>query len=170
VSLEFLPPATGASFKRGKSKQDYATPKDFREAVIKKFGQPDLDLAANVSNAFANDFYTEEQDSLNQEWAFDMHSEEFKLAWLNPPFGDIAPWAKKCAEESAVDGAGAHILFLVPAAVGSNWVQDYVFPVARVFLLNPRICFDGKNPFPKDCLLCEFGPEVKEGVGCWRWK
>ncbi len=144
--------------KPGKSKQDYATPPEFIEAVKRclEIAAFTIDLAADETNTKAAEYYTEAQDSLTQEWTF------WGWAWLNPPFADISPWAKKCAESSA------RIAFLVPAAVGSNWFRDYVDGKARVLLLNGRISFDGVGPYPKDCILCLYGAEP--GYEVWNWR
>lgn len=153
---------TGASFHRGKSKQDYRTPEDFRDAVVKRFGMTDFDLAACDDNYFSKlGWFTESDNALRQLWRHLPGT-----LWLNPPFGNIAPWAEKCRKESI---EGARILFLVPASVGSNWFQEYVHGWARVYFLNPRLCFDGKNPFPKDMILANYGIG-NQGYECWRWK
>ena len=164
---------TGASFNRGKSKQNYATPQDFRTAVINKFGWPGFDLAADSSNHFANNhwsapgtaFFDEEKDAFKQDW-----TALGELLWLNPPFDNIAPWAKKCYEAAR---SKTKILFLVPASVGSNWFSHYVHNCAMVYFLSPRLCFDGKNPYPKDMLLASYNDlhyVGKCGYECWRWK
>jgi hypothetical protein len=106
---------TGASFARGQSKQDYATP-----------------------------------------------------LWLNPPFDPISPWAIKCAVSAPIRSSMSRkILFLVPASVGSEWYAQHVHENALVLLLRPRLSFDGKNPYPKDCLLAVYGE--RPGVECWKW-
>lgn len=152
---------TGAALNRGHSRQDYATPWSFIHAVEKRFGKIDCDLAASQHNAKASCFITEEQDSLSMRWpVFNT------LLWLNPPFGNITPWAKKCYEESQL---GAHILLLVPASVGSNWFAEFVHEKARVYFLRPRLMFEGeKDPYPRDLLLANFGPVP--GYECWNWK
>jgi phage N-6-adenine-methyltransferase len=159
---------TGASLNRGGSRQDYATPADFMEAVIKRFGVIACDLAANESNTKAQIWYGpdawmhSEMDSLKVDW----HKQRGNL-WLNPPFSNISPWAQKCADESA---KGARILFLTPASVGSNWFCQFVHQKANVLFLNKRIRFVGaKDDYPKDCILSCFGfGEV--GYEVWRWK
>lgn len=174
---------TGASFARGSSKQDYATPWDFIDAVEKRAGQPiSLDLAAHADNArVRNDFAGHwigpgskiAEDSLASDlrWAalasppgLRKHRENF---WLNPPFDTIGPWAQKCAE-SKIDLVRARILFLVPASVGSEWWALYVHMKSRVIFPRPRLSFDGKNPYPKDCALCVYGDVP--GYECWRWR
>lgn len=154
-------PKTGAALARGKSKQDYSTPLDFMEAVAIRFGRPTFDLAADSTNWKAADYFTIEQDSLKQQW----HKIPGWL-WLNPPFGSIEIWASKCAAESAL---GAKILFLTPASIGSSWFQTWVHPCAVTLALNPRLCFDGKNPYPKDCQLSVFCAGLS-GFNTWRWK
>ncbi len=160
-----MPATTGASFARGRSKQDYETPPELINAIKAKFGLPAFtwDLAASDENTKGLQWFTEAQGSLSQDWT--------KLTgnlWLNPPFGDIAPWAVKCRESSAHGNMLRRLFLLVPAAVGSNWYARHVHDHARVLFLNPRVSFDGKAPFPKDVLLALYG----EAPGCevWRWK
>lgn len=86
--------------------------------------------------------------------------------WLNPPYSNIGPWAKKCAEESAL---GARILFLVPASVGSNWFRDFVFKKSLVLFLNDRIKFVGAEyVYPKDCIIAAYG-FGEPGFEMWGW-
>ena len=155
--------------KPGRSKQDYSTPKNFIDAVENLFGVLDWDLACDGTNNKAPQFFTENENSLAQDWT--------KLKgnlWLNPPFGKIAPWAKKCYLSK---GAGRRILLLTPASIGSNWFQDYVYEKAlTIFALNPRLSFDGKAPFPKDCCLIvyaekddEYGMGNVSGFKIWKW-
>jgi len=165
---------TGASFSRGSSKQDYATPSDLRAAIVEKFGFPCFDLAADETNFFgpSNRFYTEEVDALAQDWSsISARIVDKGTLFLNPPFGNIEPWAKKCHEEAL---KGARILFLVPASVGSVWYSKHVHGTAtHVFFLSPRVCFDGKGPFPKDIILACYGLDSSNSTTayhCWRWK
>ncbi len=156
---------TGASMARGRSRQDYETPWEFIKAVENRFGKLTIDLAASFSNCKADAFFNEKQNSLSDavQW-----SNFNGLLWLNPPFDNIAPWAKKCAEESA---KGARILFLTPASVGSNWFAEHVYGQAKVLALRPRLSFDGNQPYPKDCILSYFTPGVENPkFECWKWK
>jgi hypothetical protein len=119
-------------------------------------------------------------DSLKQDWAglnMDHGPPVRPLLFLNPPFSDIEPWARKCARES---NRGAEILFLVPASVGADWFVEYVYPNAHVLLLHGRLCFDGKDPYPKDCLLAHFQDMTRQPplfmevlpplVQVWNWR
>jgi phage N-6-adenine-methyltransferase len=154
---------TGPSIDRANSRQDFGTPNDFIAAVRQRFGEMSWDLAASAENTKAAKYYSEEVDSLKQQWVHITGP----YSWLNPPFSTIRPWAKKCFEESE---QGAKILLLVPAAVGSNWFSEFVHDKAVVLFLSPRLCFDGKNPYPKDCLLAVFNKIIKPGYQTWRWK
>lgn len=156
---------TGATLRRGKSKQDYATPLALIEAFEKRFGRLSLDLAAHADNTQCALYLNEADDSLSLDWCGIRHG--LQLAgwfWLNPPFGDIAPWARKCAEEQC------KIAFLVPASVGANWWRDYVHKKATVYFLNGRVSFDGQNGFPKDCALCLYEQGLSTGYHVWSWK
>ena len=158
----------GAAHNRGKSKQDYATPRDFRDAVSAKFGVPAWDLACSPENQFGPGGITKEQDSFSVDWHL-----LGGLLWLNPEFDDIAPWAKKSNDEQAL---GARELMLVPASVGSNWFKKYVHRQAPVLFLNGRLCFDGVAPYPKDCMLILWGfeqfvtPLSNRFYDVWTWK
>lgn len=174
----------GAAFNTGKSRQDYQTPLEFRVAVKCEFGPVVWDLAAtaqqNISYAELNYFGPDHpevacRDALVVPWG-DFTGIPVGLRWLNPPFANIKPWAKKCAHESSL---GVEILFLVPASVGSNWFWDYVAPYAHVYALSPRLSFDGKHPFPKDLILAHYKPQRTSGVvvgaashgfSRWQWK
>jgi len=152
--------------KRGRSKQDYGTPWPLIHAVEARFGPLAVDLAARADNAKAPRFITPEEDSLRVVW-----SERFPGAfgWLNPEFDPIAPWAAKCAAETAKPGR-LRVALLTPASVGSNWYAEHVHGRAAVLALSPRIVFEGETlPYPKDCILSVFGLGVA-GFDVWRWQ
>lgn len=151
--------------KPGRSKQDYETPREFIDAVEGRFGKLEVDLAARHDNAKAPQWIPPEIDSLRLEWP------THKRMWLNPPFGNIAVWARKCWEWLEQQGPDGRIFFLVPASVGANWFWSYVIDYAVVFALQPRLSFDGRHPFPKDLILAVYGMtgETSE-LHRWRWK
>lgn len=158
--------------KPGKSKQDYATPWAFVRALEARFGKIELDLAATKDNAKATLFVDPETDSLAPRTKWDLF--DVRLAFLNPPFGSIAPWAEKCVRAERL-----RILFLVPASVGSNWWANHVHGQADLVLfVRPRLSFDGKNSFPKDCaVVCyntrggvrTFDDNYVTRYECWNW-
>ena len=161
-TLELIPPRTGASMRRGRSKQDYATPREFIAAVEERFGSLHFDLAASADNAVTNGFYDIEADALARDWAKELGA---SIAWLNPPFANIDPWAERCARYAS---PRLKILFLTPASVGSNWFAAHVHGKAMVLGLSPRLSFSDE-PYPKDCILSAFGFGV-HGFDVWRWR
>lgn len=153
---------TGPTINRGKGNNNAATPWIFANAVQKKFGALDWDLAASAANTKARFFLTEQDNSLNRSWADLWPAVNRKpLCWLNPPFTNITPWARKCAEECQL---GARILLLVPASVGANWAWDWVFPYADVYSVGRMVfddCYDKHGelittPYPKDLVLAHY--------------
>lgn len=152
---------TGATMNRHRSRQDYETPAEFIRAVEDRFGPLTVDLAATKQNAKAPEFLDEEANSLTVNW------NKFNgLLWLNPPFNHIEIWAQKSRMHCEL---GARLLFLTPASVGSEWFQMHVLGRAMVLALSPRLSFDGKAPYPKDCMLSVFWAGCS-GFDVWRWK
>lgn len=154
--------------KPGKSEQTVGTPPEFLAAVRGRFGMIGWDLAATADNSVAGCFAyfgpgsLDGEDSLAQDWP------KAKLCWLNPPFGNIAPFAAKACLESK---RGVRTAMLVPASVGSNWFASYVFGKAAVLAIRPRLTFVGqKDPYPKDLILCLYGPWSPPGFALWNWK
>ena len=156
---------TGPSIARGKSRQDYGTPPELLHAVRERFGKLQVDLAATPDNAVAPDYLTPVSDSLGADWTGQFAG---LRCWLNPPFADIEPWARKCASQSEM---GLEVLLLVPASVGSNWFREWVWRRADVYFLSPRITFVGcKDPYPKDVMLCHYRRGNLGGMGPWVWR
>lgn len=153
--------------KPSKSNQVVATPMEFVDAVESRFGKIHWDVCANAENCVVRNvhggrsaqFFSERENGLAQQW-----SHMGGNLWCNPPFGKIAPWAKKASEEA---NPHTRVLMLTPAAVGANWWWEYVRPHAVVYILHPRLAFTGQ-PFPKDLQLAVFGLGAT-GFGRWRW-
>lgn len=163
--------------KPSESKQDYATPTEFMAAARKKLGIVAFafDFAANKRNAKADRFWSARDNSLKMPIATWLavtmrvgHGSK-GWGWLNPPFSKIYPWAERC---HALQKAGGRVAFLVPASVGSNWFVEFVAKRAHVLFLHGRLCFDGKGPYPKDCILVLFDGqrEFKPGYHVWDWR
>jgi phage N-6-adenine-methyltransferase len=136
-------PRQGEDLKQGV----YRTDPNFIEGYIAPKYKIIGDLAADENNFLSPLYLTEKEDSLTCNW-MDFYevcreSQGEGYLWLNPPYGDIRAWAQKCANASM---DGVKILFLVPAAVGSNWYRKYVEDFARVDLLNGRLVFDFLYP------------------------
>ena len=162
--------------KPGRSKQDYGTPVEFLDAVTRRFGIEDFDwdLAAHEKNHITHNYLGQggaAPDSLAVNWS-DLSGKNDKKdrrhLWLNPPFGQIAPWAAKCAR--CTNAGDLTIYFLTPASVGANWFAEHVWPFAKVLALQGRLSFDGKAPFPKDCMLSVYGTGQRKEFEVWDWR
>ncbi len=161
----------------------YPTPLEFLRIVDELFPIM-FDLAASKENcAFHRvrwwpDYgdeqkyhYDETDNALSIEnWYTDAGRYGFKgngFFWCNPPYSNIEPWAKKCAEEAA---RGAKILFLVPQGTQS-WAQRWCAPNALELRLEGRMTFEGHSfPYPKDLTLWVFGTRMRGGGCVWPWR
>lgn len=163
-----------------RSKQNYATPADFIAAVKARLGieQFSHDFAADGENTKAVSYFNAELNAFTFEhWEFwSLYGSPSgpltppSCGWLNPPYTDIGPWAKRCMETGA---AGGRMALLVPASVGSNWFRDYVDGHAHVLFLNGRLAFMPDKPtwlYPKDCMLVLYGNKVEPGCEVWNWR
>jgi len=156
--------------KPGRSKQDYQTPGNFLTAVKTRFGIDAFqwDFAADQTNTVSPYGYWNAHDnSLSKPSAEWIRKIQGGWGWLNPPYADIGPWAERCLMAGA---RGGRICFLVPAGIGSNWYRDFVDGHAHVLALNGRLSFDGKAPYPKDCILAVYGLGVRGGFEVWDWE
>lgn len=137
-------------------RDDWETPDNIFLPLNEKYGFI-YDLAASDQNAKCDNFFTWDDDSLNQDW-----SKIDGTCWLNPPYGrQIHKWARKAAA-SAKDGAT--IVALYAARTNRDWFRNYVFNSAKeVWFLQGEIYFslDGQPyptqaPFP--CVIAVYEP------------
>lgn len=158
--------STGASYNRHVSEQDVRTPRNFLNAVEKRFGPIEWDLACTDDNCVCRHGWTPENDSISIDWNIFFGSNHETL-WLNPPFGNINKWAKKCEKMRERPG---WTLLLVPASVGARWWFNHIEGKAMIYHLAPRIKFVGHRcAFPKDLALCAYGFGA-HGHTSWRWR
>jgi hypothetical protein len=131
-------------------------------AVIKRFGSISWDLAADRHNTKALNYITKHEDSLSVDWS--------KLRgnlWLNPEFGNIRPFAKKCAETPV--SPYRRIIMLTPLT-SAKWAASYCHGKGQVLALLGRIKFVGhKIGFPKDLMLTVYDQGVP-GFKVWDWR
>lgn len=174
----------GPSINRAESSGDIWTPVEFIRAVESTFCRSLIvDLAASgKESAKARAWITPERDSLKQDWGQlynDYRVGATGALWLNPPYSNIAPWAKKCAN-TYVFGEQVEIFLLVPASVGANWFWDYVWDYSTVYSVGRMVfdnCFDRKTGelvctvYPKDLILCHYTNTTPSRVlQRWPWK
>ncbi len=155
----------GAGYHRGASRGDIATPREFVTAVERRYyGRFDFDLAADAHNTVAPSWYDIQQDALRRDWQ-DLRG---KTCWCNPPYSDIGPWVRKAAE-SVQSLQHPRIVMLLPAAIGSRWYADWVYPYAVTVVLRPRIVFRGhSHPYPRGLILAVYDGRRRH-LELWDW-
>lgn len=152
----------------GSSEQTVQTPRAFLDAVEREFGPLTFDLAADPATAICPDYYgpgsPSAQNSLLANWP------RARLCWLNPPYGLIKGdgFARKARLEAA---KGSQLIMLIPASVATNWFADEIHGHALVRPIRPRLTFVGhKDPYPKDLMICAYGPYWSPGFDPWAWR
>ena len=163
----------GPGIKKGKSRQDIATPWEFIRAVEKRFGKITIDLAATAENAKCENFITPELDTFKQDWVKLINN---GLGWLNPEYDPVAPWMEKCAITVAPVRSLEEIrlkvrfLSLTRGSIDANWFWDHIWPNSAVFAVKPRIQFvDQPDPYPAPLILSEWGGKETRRLYRWNW-
>lgn len=118
----------------------WATPQKVFDDLTTEFNFV-LDVCATSENAKCENFFSPEQDGLNQKW--------YGPAFMNPPYGkEITKWIKKAYEESK---NGILVVGLLPARTDTKYFHNYIYGKAEIRFIKGRLKFgDSKNsaPFP----------------------
>jgi phage N-6-adenine-methyltransferase len=155
------------------AKQSIATPWAFIHALEQRFGTPvDFDLAASAENAKASRYWTQEDNALQRDWSCLRSS---RLAFLNPPFANIKPWAlgptkprNPAAGMLACRWLQRWTVMLVPSSYSTDWFLGLKGHVLIDSI--PRVQFEGATHlYPKDLCLVVAGYGVT-GAGYWDWR
>lgn len=124
---------------------EWETPKEVfaKYAVQYKLN---LDVCATAENAKCANYFTKEQDGLNQNWSG-------RRCWMNPPYGrEIAKWVKKAYEEA---NKGAIVVCLLPARTDTRWWHDYCMK-GNIEFIKGRLRFGSAKenaPFPSAIVI-----------------
>lgn len=169
-------------------KQRIATPWAFIHALEQRFGTPvDFDLAADEVNAKAPGlrWWGTKHDALKQSWGMEIGNGLgpggaqqvgryiTRLAFLNPPFAHIKPWALGPKDNPKAGMLSCRWLprwtvMLVPASYSTDWFLELAGKVQRCAI--PRIQFEGQTHlYPKDLVLIVAGFGVA-GNSYWDWR
>lgn len=149
-------------------KQAIATPWAFIHALEQRFGVPvDFDLAAADdtkkvgTSAWFGPGSAFGEDALVADWLLP----DTKLAYLNPPYANIGPWARKVVDCRWLK---RFTVMLVPASYSTDWFLQLDGKVVRDAI--PRIQFEGATHlYPKDLTLVVAGFGLV-GAGYWDWR
>lgn len=125
------------------NKQDWETPQKMFDELNEEF-KFDLDAMANESNAKCMNYFSEETDSLKQDWS------KFKSIFINPPYkSDIQTATIKKAYETSKEH-GNTIVLLIPARTDTARWHDYIFGKAEVRFIRGRLTFEVNGQPYKD--------------------
>nr|DAZ30550.1 MAG TPA: DNA N-6-adenine-methyltransferase [Caudoviricetes sp.] len=111
------------------------------------------DLAASDDNAKCNNYFTRDDNSLEQNWG-GLDGNLF----VNPPYGrELKLWVKKAAETHLKNGQ--YLVMLIPSRTDTSYWHDYIFNHAEIEFLRGRLKFevDGVSgdpaPFPSALVI-----------------
>lgn len=135
-------------------KPDWATPPGLFNELHDEFGF-DLDPCANDENHKCDNYFTEAEDGLSQDWGG-------HRVFCNPPYGRALPkWVEKCYREGSKDDTT--VVLLIPARTDTAYFHDFILNQAEIRFIRGRLKFgDGKAPAPFPSMLVIYrGPESK---------
>jgi phage N-6-adenine-methyltransferase len=128
----------------------WATPVWLFEYAQSRFGNFDLDVCAAHDSFKCQPYYTIEDNSLVQPWAY--------LNWCNPPYSNIRPWVEKAALETNL---GNRTVMLLPADFSTQWFKLVWDMSSEILVINKRVQFVGATGSPKFAsFFCLISPEA----------
>lgn len=126
--------------------QAWRTPKKLFEEWYSEVGGYDVDLFADDENHLCEKYFTAEDDSIMQPWAFK------KMAFGNPPYGGNfqEEAVVKAIFEVQTKGSLPGVDLLLQASVSAKWFLK-AFETCEINLFTGRIAFDtpANMPNPK---------------------
>ena len=131
----------------------WETPQDYFDTLNKKF-KFDLDTCASDDNHKLDNYFTEKDDALVQEWNGNV--------FMNPPYGrHIGDFIKKAYDEHLRD-PDRFIVMLIPSRTDTKYWHDYIQDKSTVKFIKGRLKFEinGKSldaaPFPSALVVYGF--------------
>ena len=134
---------------------EWSTPQSFFDDLDKIYHFW-FDLCASLENTKSNNFFTKEQDSLNQFWRWSDLSKDFWWLWCNPPYSNIKSFVDMAFCEMQY---GAKIVMLIPARTDTRYFHDFIYkkPGVTIEFIKWRLKFwDSKNSAPFPSMLVIF--------------
>lgn len=146
------------------NKQDWETPKDLFDCLNSKY-HFDLDAAASHQNAKLPNYFTADDDALQQDWG------SYKSIFCNPPYeAKLQEGFIKKAYETHLRH-GNTIVLLIPARVETKRWHEYIFGKAQIEFIAGRLKFEvdgvrSKEPAPFPSAIVIYGkPLTNSTVG-----
>ena len=120
--------------------QEWATPQTVFDELDAEFHFT-LDPCSTHENAKCEKHYTMEDDGLSHSWTGE-------TVFCNPPYNQLAKWAKKCHDEYR---NGTTVVMLTPARTDTRWFHNYIYGKAELRFIQGRLKFGNARynaPFP----------------------
>lgn len=129
---------------------EWETPQDLFDDLNKEF-KFRVDVCATKDNYKCPLYFSPEIDGLKVDWS------PWYSVWCNPPYSNIAAWAKKCSEH---DGLA---VMLVPARTDTRWFHEYCYnkPHVELRFIKGRLRFSGAGSAPFPSMLVIFHNDDK---------
>lgn len=143
-------------------KDDWETPQWLFDKLNEKY-HFNLDAAATDANHKCENYFTEEDNALTQDWS------RFGVVFCNPPYSKKAnqdAWVKKCFEEAK---KGTLVVALLPARTDTKRFHDYCLGKASIYFIEGRLHFEqngvalGPSTFPS--MICVWDKTCIPTVG-----
>ena len=130
-------------------KQDWGTPLSFFDYVEKTFDVKfTLDACASAHNYKVDQYMTEQDDALIQEWCESDNNgngKTYEQVWLNPPYGNMQKQFIVKAATEAVLG-NCRVFALIPARTDTRLFHEVVLNYASaVYFIKGRLHFEESN-------------------------
>jgi len=130
--------------------QEYETPENLFKVLNNEFHFT-LDVCANNKNYKVSDYFTEEDNALEQDWK--------GVCWMNPPYKNMKNWVIKAYNESIKNNA--IIVCLIPARTNTLWWHEYCNK-GEIRFIKGRPKFKGcKYGLPQPLAVVVFGKNYK---------
>lgn len=139
---------------------EYPTPVNLFKSIEDYFGKFDIDLSATKENTKCDIFFTKEQDSLKQDWNYNM-------CWCNPPYSkDLQPLFIEKAYHTNIKYNNT-IVILIPFRADTKVWHKYIWGKADIYIFEGRIKYlEGKSPTYASALVVFNEKEDKHVYKC----
>jgi phage N-6-adenine-methyltransferase len=135
----------------------WSTPQGFFDKLNWRFGPFDLDPCATDDNKKCNNFFTEGQDGLLEDWSG-------HTVFVNPPYGrGIEKWIEKGYRESLKNHT--KIVMLVPSRTDTKYWHKYIMLASELYFVKGRLKFgESENSAPFPSAVVVFDGDSKQQV------
>lgn len=135
-------------------KQDWETPQELFDNLNNEFDF-ELDAFASDKNAKCKHFFTEQDDSLQQDWT------KYKSIFINPPYtSKVQDEVLKKINDTISSNWRGVIVLLIPARTDTKRWHDYIFNKADdIRFIKGRLRFEidgvprGSSTFPSAVIV-----------------